>query len=81
MAEESTVSAIGALSAALFVAFFYAVLFVSLQDRRRSSYGWFALGALCGLPYPAFILGLTQPLLRVYEFPFMTVALLVRGVL
>jgi serine/threonine protein kinase len=76
----NTVSAIGALAAAVFVCFFYAVLFVSLRDTRRSSYGWFALGALCGLPYPAFILGLTQPLLGVYEFPFMTVALILGSI-
>jgi serine/threonine protein kinase len=76
----NTVSAIGALAAALFVTFFYAVLFVSLHDTRRASYGWFALGALCGLPYPAFLLGLTQPLLGVYEFPFMTVALILGSI-
>ena len=76
----NTVSAIGALAAALFVTFFYAVLFVSLRDTRRASYGWFALGAICGLPYPAFILGLTQPILGVYEFPFMTVALILGSI-
>jgi serine/threonine protein kinase len=67
----NTTSAIGALAAALFVAFFYAVLFLSLRDKRRASYGWFALGALCGLPYPAFLLGISQPLFGVYEGPFM----------
>ena len=67
----NTMSAIGALAAALFVAFFYAVLFLSLRDKRRASYGWFALGALCGLPYPAFLLGISQPLFGVYEGPFM----------
>jgi serine/threonine protein kinase len=71
----NTTAATGALAAALFVAFFYAVLFLSLRDKRRASYGWFALGALCGLPYPAFLLGISQPLLGVYEGPFMTVAL------
>jgi serine/threonine protein kinase len=67
----NTTSAIAALAAALFVAFFYAVLFLSLRDKRRASYGWFALGALCGLPYPAFLLGISQPLFGVYEGPFM----------
>jgi serine/threonine protein kinase len=67
----NTTAAIGALAAALFVAFFYAVLFLSLRDKRRASYGWFALGALCGLPYPAFLLGISQPLFGVYEGPFM----------
>jgi len=72
----NTVAATGALTAALFVAFFYAVLFVSLRDRRRAAYGWFALGALCGMPYPAFLLGLTQPVFGVYEGPFLTLALI-----
>ena len=71
----NTLAATGALAAALFVAFFYAVLFVSLRDKRRASYGWFALGALCGLPYPAFLLGISQPVVGVYEGPFLTVGL------
>jgi serine/threonine protein kinase len=76
----NTVAATGALAAALFVAFFYAVLFVSLRDTRRSSYGWFALGALCGLPYPAFVLGITQPVFGVYEFPFMALGLVLGSI-
>lgn len=76
----NTVAEIGALAAALFVAFFYAVLFVSLRDTRRSSYGWFALGALCGLPYPAVLLGITQPVLGVYEFPFMALGLVLGSI-
>jgi serine/threonine protein kinase len=75
VATFNAVAATGALAAALFVAFFYAVLFVSLRDKRRAAYGWFALGALCGLPYPAFVLGLTQPLFGVYEGTFLTLAL------
>jgi serine/threonine protein kinase len=71
----NTTAATGALAAALFVAFFYAALFVSLRDKRRASYGWFALGALCGLPYPAFLLGISQPVFGVYEGPFLTVGL------
>lgn len=74
------IAAIGALSAALFVALFYAVLFVSLRDKRRASYGWFALAALCGLPYPAFLLGLTQPVLGVYEAPFMIMSLVLGSI-
>ena len=76
----NTVAATGALSAALFVAFFYAVLFVSLRDKRRASYGWFALGALCGMPYPAFVLGLTQPAFGIYEGPVLTVALVLGSI-
>ena len=71
----NTVAAIGALAASLVVAFLYGVIFASLRDKRRAVYGWFALSAICGMPYPAFLLGLTQPALGVYEAPFMTVAL------
>jgi serine/threonine protein kinase len=76
----NTVAATGALAAALFVAFFYLVLFLSLRDRRRSAYGWFALGALCGMPYPAFLLGLTQPVFGLYEGPFLTLALVLGSI-
>ncbi|CAN5924956.1 hypothetical protein BH11MYX4_BH11MYX4_12720 [soil metagenome] len=73
--EFNTVAAIGAIAATLVVAFLYGVIFVSLRDKRRAAYGWFALGAVCGMPYPAFLLGITQPALGVYEAPFMIVAL------
>lgn len=76
----NTVAAIGALAAAIFVAFFYLILFVSLRDERRASYGWFALGAMCGMPYPAFLLGLTQPVLGFYEGPFMTLGLVLGAI-
>ena len=73
--EFNTVAAIGALAASLVVAFLYGVIFASLRDKRRAVYGWFALSATCGMPYPAFLLGISQPALGVYEVPFMTVAL------
>ena len=73
--ELNTFSAIGALAAGLVVAFLYGVIFVSMRDRRRAAYGWFALGAICGMPYPAFLLGISQPALGVYEAPFMITAL------
>ena len=73
--DFNTVVAIGALAAALVVAFLYGVIFVSLRDKRRAVYGWFALGAICGMPYPAFLLGITQPVLGIYEAPFMLVSL------
>lgn len=76
----NAVTATGAVSASLFVAFFYAVLFVSMRDRRRASHGWFALAALCGIPYPAFLLGLTQPVFGVYEVPIMTLALVLGSI-
>jgi serine/threonine protein kinase len=72
----NTLSAVGALAASVVVSLLYGFLFLSLRDRRRrSSYGWFAIGATCGMVYPAFILGITQPVLGVYEAPFMMVAL------
>jgi serine/threonine protein kinase len=73
--EFNTVAAIGAIAVTLVVAFLYGVLFVSLRDKRRAAYGWFALGAVCGVPYPAFLLGISQPALGVYEAPVMLVAL------
>jgi serine/threonine protein kinase len=64
-----------ALAGALIVAILYGFLWASLRDRRREAHGWFALGAACGMVYPAFGLGLTQPLFGVYEAPVMTVSL------
>lgn len=71
----NTIMAVGALAAGVVVSLLYGFLFLSLRDRRRRSYGWFALGATCGMFYPAFILGVTQPLFGVYEASFMMVAL------
>lgn len=72
----NTVAAVGALAAASVVALLYGFLFLSLHDRRRrASYGWFALGATCGMVYPAFVLGISQPVFGIYEAPFMMVAL------
>jgi serine/threonine-protein kinase len=65
------VLAIGALSTALFVFFAYAIIF--LLDRRRSAYGWFTLEALAACAYPAFELGLLQPVFGVYDAHFMVV--------
>ena len=78
--EFNTVAAIGAIAATLVVAFLYGVIFVSLRDKRRAAYGWFALGAVCGMPYPAFLLGISQPALGVYEAPFMIVALAIGSI-
>lgn len=71
----NTIMAVGALAAAVVVSLLYGFLFLSLRDQRRASYGWFALGAICGMVYPAFILGVTQPIFGIYEAPFMMVAL------
>ncbi len=73
----NTVAAMGAVGAATVVALLYGFLFLLLRrDRvRRAPYGWFALGATCGMAYPAFVLGITQPVLGIYEAPFMMIAL------
>lgn len=73
----NTVAAMGALGASFVVSLLYGFLFLLLRrDRvRRAPYGWFALGATCGMVYPAFVLGITQPVLGIYEAPFMMVAL------
>lgn len=65
------VTSLFALSTALFVFFAYAIIF--LLDRRRSAYGWFTLEALAACAYPAFELGLLQPVLGVYDAHFMVV--------
>jgi hypothetical protein len=57
-------SAMCGLAVTLFVGYLYLVVF--LTDRRRSSYGWFALTGLAGVGYPVFQLGLLEP----YAGPF-----------
>lgn len=76
----NTAAAAGALATTIVVALLYGALFVSLRDRRRGAYGWFALGATCGIAYPAFVLGLTQPVYGVYEAPFLTVSLVLGSI-
>lgn len=58
----NTTFAVGALATSLFVVLLYGFFFVSLRDRRRYTYGLFALGGLSGAFYPAWCLGVTQPL-------------------
>ena len=76
----NTVAAIGALAAGLVVALLYGILYASLAGRRRAAYGWFALGASCGMVYPSFILGMTQPIFDVFEAPVMMVVLVLGSV-
>lgn len=71
----NTAAATGALATTAIVTLLYFVLFLSMDPKRRPAYGWFAMSATCGAAHPAFILGLTQPVLGRYEAPFMTVAL------
>ncbi|MCK6589140.1 MAG: protein kinase, partial [Polyangiaceae bacterium] len=66
------VLAVCALSTALLVFFAYAIIF-SLDRRRSAAYGWFTLEALAACAYPAFELGLLQPLFGVYDGHFMVV--------
>ncbi len=76
----NTVAAIGALAAAIVVAVVYSFLFASLRGPRRVAHGWFVCSATCGMAYPAFVLGLTQPLLGRYEATFMTSALVLGSI-
>ncbi|MCA9587518.1 MAG: protein kinase [Myxococcales bacterium] len=76
----NSVAAVGALTTAFVVTLLYGFLFVSLRDERRKAYGFFAVGAACGMSYPAFVLGLTQPVFGNYEAAFMTVALVLGSV-
>jgi serine/threonine-protein kinase len=55
-----TAAAWFAIAASVVVALLYGTLFVSMRADRRGAHGWFALGAACGVAYPAFVLGLTQ---------------------
>ncbi|HEY8077490.1 MAG TPA: protein kinase, partial [Labilithrix sp.] len=75
-----TAAAAGALAGGVIVALLYGFLFVSMRDKRRAAHGWFALGASCGMAYPAFVLGLTQPLFGTFEAPFMTIALVLGSI-
>ncbi len=71
----NTAAAWFALAASVVVALLYGYLFVSLRSSRRVTHGWFALGATCGMAYPAFVLGLTQPVLGLYEAAGVTLVL------
>jgi serine/threonine protein kinase len=68
-------AAAGALASGIIVTLLYGFLYVSMRDKRRAAHGWFALGATCGMAYPAFVLGLTQPVFGALEGSFMTIAL------
>jgi len=76
----NTAAATGALTAAIVVAILYGFLFLSLRGRRRNAYGWFALGATCGMAYPAFVLGLTQPVFGTFEPTFMMLSLVLGSI-
>jgi serine/threonine-protein kinase len=69
-----------AITAATFVVLLFGFLSLSLAGRRRLAYGLFALGGAAGLFYPAFLLGLTQPIFGVYDAPIVAVMLSVAAV-
>lgn len=69
------VSAIGALTAAIFVLFAYVILLA--LDRSQRAVGWFVLEGATATLYPAFNLGITVGLFGVYDAPVMAVMLVV----
>src|SRR5258708_138075 len=66
-------TAAAALVTALVSAFVFGVMY--LHERRLRAYGWFALGALTGSFYPAFVLDFTQPLFGAFDLPILGVSL------
>ncbi len=61
---------IAALSVAVFM-----YLLMYLMDRKRVEYAWWVVEAASGIPYPAFVLGLTPPILGPYDATFMSFGL------
>ncbi len=74
------VTALGALAASAVVAMLYMFVWLSMRGPRSRPYGFFAVGALTGLFYPAFLLGLTQPLFGAYDVAVMGVMLVTGSV-
>jgi serine/threonine-protein kinase len=58
-------TAVGAFGFAAFAGYLYLVIW--LTDRRRDTYGWFALTGLSGFAYPLFQSGLVAGLLGPFE--------------
>lgn len=74
------VTALGALAASAVVVMLYSFVWLSMRGPRARPYGFFAIGALTGLFYPAFLLGLTQPLFGAYDVAVMGVMLVTGSV-
>ncbi len=74
------VTALGALAASAVVAMLYSFVWISMRGPRSRPYGFFAVGALTGLFYPAFLLGLTQPIFGAYDVAVMGVMLVTGSV-
>ena len=64
-----------ALAASVVVALLYGALFVSMRAQRQPAHGWFAIGATCGMAYPAWVLGLAEPVLGAHELPVVCLVL------
>jgi serine/threonine protein kinase len=73
-------AAAAAFATASFVALLYGYLAAALTGPRRRTFALFAAGAILNLSYPALLLGITQPLLGVYEVPVGTTMLIVGAV-
>ncbi|HEY3815721.1 MAG TPA: serine/threonine-protein kinase [Polyangiaceae bacterium] len=58
-------SAAAGLAMLLLVGFANGIVF--LADRRRTAYGWFTVASFTGAVYPAFSLGITQPVFGGYD--------------
>ena len=74
------VTALGALAASAVVVMLYSFVWISMRGPRSRPYGFFAVGAVTGLFYPAFLLGLTQPLFGAYDVAVMGVMLVTGSV-
>jgi serine/threonine protein kinase len=76
----NVVAAVGALAVSTVTVLLYAIIFASLSGPRRRAYGLFAVGGVSGAFYPAFVLGVLQPILGVYDVPVMATMLIVGSV-
>ncbi|MDB4995058.1 MAG: serine/threonine protein kinase [Myxococcaceae bacterium] len=72
--------AAAALATASLVVLLYGFLFLSMQGPKRNVYKLFALGGLATMFYPAFQLGLTQPLFGIFEAEIVGSMLIVAAV-
>ena len=73
VANFNYVTAQVGLAVTLLMAFTYAFLYA--LDRRRVGTLWLALQGFVGCMYPAFLLGITQPILGMADVPIVSIAL------
>jgi Protein kinase domain len=72
--------AAAALATAAIVVLLYGFLFLSMRGPKRNVYKLFALGGAATMFYPAFLLGLTQPLFGIFEAEIVGSMLIVAAV-